>query len=225
MVKKYFSALIALICMCTSFGCSKNSKEDSAVSNQEETVSQNNGNNEISELIVPDENSEEYQLGSYRISPSGIKLYYDESIPDDLMLTLEKYFTSFETRDFSTYKTCLYDGYSDLMEEYLQKDFEYGLENSFNLQCDNLLGMSGADEYKITRIRAEHTENDDLSGFFDVLNDNFGRDYYKEVSESSDSLTDLYFSIIVQADDEEVLLISEFQIVFAEKDGKYYTFG
>ena len=47
------------------------------------------------DIIVPDEGAEDSGLGTYRVSSSGIKLYYDETVfPEELMLTLEKYFTS-----------------------------------------------------------------------------------------------------------------------------------
>ena len=140
------------------------------------------------------------------------------------MNALEVYFTAFQNRDFDTYKECLFPGYADYMEEYLQNNYEYGLQESFNNQCDNLENMCGG-EFTITRLRAVPTGQDNCESFFEVLNETFDEDYYSVVKEEADSLTDLYFSVMADAKGEESLIISEFEIVFAEKDGKYYTFG
>ncbi|MCM1058705.1 MAG: hypothetical protein NC452_00240, partial [Eubacterium sp.] len=72
--------------------------------------------------ITPSEDSEEYELGRYCISDKGIKLYYDEEeYPEELILALEKYFKSFEEKDYASYCECVYPSYIDKMEEFLQK--------------------------------------------------------------------------------------------------------
>ncbi|MBR1591602.1 MAG: hypothetical protein IJ666_01120 [Ruminococcus sp.] len=215
-MKKFFAFICSVLCLSAA-GCQE--KIDVTESSSETSQTSTD------EVITPDEDSEEYSLGSYKVSESGIKIYNEnDAVPDDIMKTLETYFTSFQNRDFDTYKTCLFPGYADNMETYLQRDYEYGLQESFESQCDNLESMAGG-EFNITRIRAVPTGEENFENFFDVLNEGFGVDYYSEVKEKSDSLNDLYFSIMAEADGEETLLISDFEIVFAQKDGKYYTFG
>ena len=227
-VKKYIALVCSALCLC-AVSCEEKINV-SEVSSNESSVASSNDSSEVSEIntnevITPDEDSEEYALGSYKLSSGGIKLYNEnDAVSNEIMKALEIYFTSFQTRDFETYKTCLFPDYAENMEAYLQRDYEYGLLESFESQCDNLESMAGG-EFTITRIRAVPTGEDNLENFFEVLNQGFGTDYYSKVKENSDSLTDLYFSIMAEANGEETLLISDFEIVFAEKDGKYYTFG
>ena len=219
-MKKFIALVCSALCFCAA-GCQKKIDVSEVSSEKSSEVSEINTN----EVITPDKDSEEYALGSYKLSSSGIKIYNEnDAVSNEIMKTLEIYFTSFQTRDFDTYKTCLFPDYAEKMETYLQRDYEYGLQESFENQCNDLESMAGG-EFTITRIRAVPTNKENFENFFEVLNQEFETDYYSQVKENSDSLTDLYFSIMVEANNEETLLISEFEIVFAEKDGKYYTFG
>ena len=168
MLKKKITAILAAaVCLLNLAACSdeKKSSDGSSLSV---------GENGLTETISPEEGSEEYELGSYRISSKGTKLYYDsEQIPDELMLALENYFMSFQNEDFDAYKNSLAFDYAERYEEYLQKDYGYSLDNSFDLQCGNIrdsmkreitgeYDVSEIDEYSgdftITRIKAEPPE-------------------------------------------------------------------
>ena len=219
-MKKILAGICSLLCLSFT-GCQEkiDVSEVPSSSSSEIATTDENG------FVTPDEDSAEYDLGTYKVSPSGIKLYNENgSVSDEIMNALEVYFTAFQNRDFDTYKECLFPGYADYMEEYLQNNYEYGLQESFNNQCDNLENMSGG-EFTITRLRAVPTGQDNCESFFEVLNESFDEDYYSVVKEEADSLTDLYFSVMADVKGEESLIISEFEIVFAGKDGKYYTFG
>lgn len=238
MRKNRISAVLLSAVLC--FGCfsacgkekngssstdKKESSGSSSVSDKEET-SAGNG-----ELITPDEDSEEYDLGSYRISENGVKLYYEDTdYPPELISTLEKYFTSFETGDFDSYKECVFPSYIETMEKYLQENYQYGLDKSFQTQCDNLnTNMGGS--FEITRIKVEkpvevESEEVGIDEFLDNLDKFFGQDYKESVKNDCDSLRYMTFSVMAKdAEGAESLLVSEFYILFAEKDGKYYTFG
>ncbi|MBQ8961082.1 MAG: hypothetical protein IJ071_07680 [Ruminococcus sp.] len=219
-VKQILAAAAACICCVSSASCVRS---DVPGSQPEISV----GDEGVGEVITPDPESLEADLGDYRFSSTGVKLYYDSTqIPTGIMLALEKYFTSYAQRDYETYKTCVYPGYVDSMEAYLQSEYGYGQEESFGIQCDNLNANAGGD-FTVTRVRAEQTGSESMEPFFSYLNECFGEDYYDQISKDSDSMYDLYFSIMVKPEgsEEETLLISDFEIVFAEKDGVYYTFG
>lgn len=242
MKSKFMVILAAAVCLLNLAACSdgKKSSEGSSVSV---------GENGLTEIITPEEDSEEYELGSYRISAKGTKLYYDsEQVPDGLMLALENYFMSFQNKDFDAYKNSLAFDYAERYEEYLQKDYGYGLDNSFDIQCgyirDSMKGeitgeydVSEIDDYSgdftITRIKADppelnedETVDDRTKEFFSYLDEIFEMDYYEYIKEQADDIKYLTFYIIADGEDgEEHRIISGVDIVFAEKDGKYYTFG
>ena len=247
-IKKITAVLVCMFCLVS---CSE-VDDISSRNSVSQTVSI--GENGVSDIITPAEDSEEYGLGSYRVSESGIKLYYEDSdIPTELMLTLERYFTAFQNRDFELYKSCLASDYVErynkyLVETYSNDDEEYNLKSSFELQCSNIrnymiqeiLGTYEVSEddkhtgdFKITRIRAENTEllegetNEGLTkSFFEYLNEVLDMYYYTYISEQADGFRYFTFYIIADGEDgEEHRIISGMDIVFAEKDGKYYTFG
>lgn len=247
-IKKITAVLACMFCLASC------AEADEISSNNSVSQTVSIGENGVSDIITPAEDSEEYNLGSYRVSESGIKLYYeDEDIPTELMLTLERYFTAFQNKDFELYKSCLASDYVErynkyLIENYSSEDNEYNLQSSFELQCDNIrsymiqeiLGTYDVPEddnhtgdFKITRIRAENTElleGETTEGltesFFEYLDGVFDMDYYEYVSEQADCFRYFTFYIIAEGEDgEEHRIISEMDIVFAEKDGRYYTFG
>ena len=116
------------------------------------------------------------------------------------------------------------------MEEFLQKDYGYGLNESFEGQCENLSGNMGG-SFEITRIKAEkseefETEEAGADSYLEMLDETFGGDYDESVKGECDDMRYLRFYVMAKdSDGVESMLVSGFDILFAEKDGKYYTFG
>lgn len=188
----------------------------------------------LSELITPAEGTEEYDLGSYRIAADGVKIYCDGDYPDEVLLALDRYFTCFAEDDYEGYLDAIYPSYAEKYDAYLQEEYAYGLETSFESQCSNLQeNMDGA--FHVTRVRAEDpvidegkTRDEAIEDFFAGLNEHFGMDYYAEVRDECGNNFQYMVFYVIAANDEtgdESLLVSGFEIIFAEKDGKYYVFG
>ena len=101
-MKKFLAVTLLLCCLFTA--CSDNDKSES-ISSEIPSVAEG----EAGELITPDEDSDEYSLGEYRYSSDGTKLYYNESeYSTELILTLEKYFKSFEENNYEIIGDMLY---------------------------------------------------------------------------------------------------------------------
>lgn len=218
--------LTVLLCVCFLTACGDGDKSESGVS-EKEISSVSDG--QIGEIITPDKSDKDYDLGEYRYSPSGTKLYFnDDEYPEELILTLEKYFTAFAENDFEKYKSCLSSDYIDEMSVYLEKNYNYGLEKSFDNQRKGLSEKMDGD-FRITRLKITKTaENPDdtINEYFSPLNDFFGKDFYSEIKDNYDRFYHMTFYVMAENTEKtESLLISEYQIVFAEKDGNYYTFG
>lgn len=185
----------------------------------------------VGDYIEPDADAQDGDLGAYRECSTGVKLYYEEDeFPTELMLTLERYFTSFATADYALYTQCVYPSYIDNMETFLDENYGYGMNMSFANQCSSLADNMESG-FKVTRIKLEpapeyYEDKTNFEGFFSSIDESFGKDYYKEVADEADQMYDgVFYVMAAGADEEEVLLISEFEIVFAEKDGRYYIFG
>lgn len=203
------------------YSCSKKQDESSVAESSSTAV--NDG-------VQPTTSADEAELGEYVFSESGIKLYYDESEFAEevdvagIVAALEKYFVSFSQADYDTYLECIHSEYITQMNAYLEKDYGYDLETSFNKQCETLKSNAGGD-YTITRLKVQSPAEDGSEDYLTYLGELYGTDFYNTVKEDSDALHDLIFYVMVEAEGVETLLISEFEIVFAEKDGKYYAFG
>lgn len=181
------------------------------------------------ELVTPEKDAEDADLGSYYESADGVKLYYEESeYPRDMMLTLEKYFTSYANGDFTQYTRCIFPGYIDEMEAFLQRDYGYGMKKSFATQCSNLASIVSGD-FKVTRLKLEKPEDlsdDSVKKFFESLDKTLNKDYYAEVEKNCDKFHYATFYVIAEnSEGEEVSIATGYDIVFAEKDGRFYTFG
>ena len=213
--KKFTALFVSAACLASLVSCG--GKENSSSSEKAEEISVAEG-----EFVT---NPDEPELGEYTVSSSGIKLYYspDEYSPQ-LITTLEKYFTTFANEDYETYTQCLYPDYITEMNKFLEKDYGYDLSQSFSNQCSSLKEKAGGD-FKITRIKAEIPEEDCSQKYLETLGETFDTDFYSAVKGDCDAIHDMMFYIMAEAAGEETLLISEFEIVFAEKDGNFYTFG
>ena len=181
------------------------------------------------ELVTPESDAVDAELGSYYESADGVKLYYEESeYPRDMMLTFEKYFTSYANGDYTQYTRCLFPGYIDEMEAFLQKDYGYGMKKSFATQCSNLASIVSGD-FKVTRLKLEKPEDltdDSVKNFFESLDETLNKNYYEEVEKKCDKFHYATFYVIAEnSAGEEVSIATGYNIVFAEKDGRFYTFG
>jgi hypothetical protein len=184
------------------------------------------------EVITPEEGSPDAQLGNYRLSSSGIKLYFDENeYPADLILTFEKYFTAYSSADYDTYHKCLFPGYVTEMEAVqAENEDRHDFKTSFIHSCSDLAQGAHGD-FKITRIKLEknapRTDGvDNVDGYFQMLNNYLGKDYYSEVKEQCDGFVDACFYIMGEdAYGKENMIVTAGKIVFATKDGRYYIFG
>lgn len=257
MLKNIISAMLAAAVCISCVSCGKNKKTDNPETTEttggasdnraptayaEPVTAAADGSETIGELVTPAETDDDYVLGSFYLASTGVKLYFDpDRIPEQLMFTLEKYFTAYSNKDYTSYTETVYPSYLENMDAYTMNEFGYSLEASFNNKCDNLTENMGS-EYTITRIKAGYTQEeiDDMEAegmtqasdeeltqqMFETVNEWFGKDYYSEVKAEADRIYYFPFYVVaMDSDGEETALIQDFDIVFAEKDGKYYAFG
>ncbi|MBR5514225.1 MAG: hypothetical protein IKV85_09625 [Ruminococcus sp.] len=251
--RKITAAISACMLAVCCISCEKIKEE--SVSLTEESVSLPEiGEKGVSELISPADGSDEYELGQYYYSGNGVKLYCgDETVPVEAVLALENYFLTFQNNDFDTYKSTIYPDYAERYEKYLREVYskekgvdDYSLKNSFDLRnsmirddlIDILVYESTEDkefkgDYTITRIRAEQptyeegvTEEAFVQSFFDSYEDILDENYYEQVKSDVDKLIPFTIFVMARAEDgNEHKIVSTMNIILAEKDGKYYTFG
>ena len=213
-------ALMTALSLASLIACSDKKEENSASGSSSSFSESSIAEGEfVTDPSEPD-------LGAYTVNENGRKLYYDpEQYDISLVEALEDYFVTFSENDFDTYLSMAQSDYSEKMEAYLQKDYGYGMQTSFEKQCENLRSNAGG-EFKVTRIKVEAPSENGIESYLKELGEIFEDDtFYDTVVANTDKLHDVMFYIMAEANGEETLLISEFEIIFAEKDGKYYMFG
>ena len=249
-MKKRIFAATAAICLLSCAACGKGAEisvnENVASTTANKGSSASSDNLTVGDIVEPKEESEEYNLGSYRIASDGVKYYYDDTISDDLMFALDRYFSIFQNNDYDAYSALIYPDYKERYGNYLEEEYEYGLDNSFSLNCENLRAImkeavAGDDgdssnltgDFTITRIKAElpelkedETIEDLKAQLFEYFDEIFEMDYYEYVTQNTDEIEYVSFYIYAKGEDgEEHRLLSGYDVAFAIKDGKYYAFG
>ena len=186
---------------------------------------------DIGDFVTPAAEDLDGDLGSYREAADGVKLYFnDDEFPKELMLTLDQYFTSFAENDYTMYTRCVYPDYLDKMDEYLEKKYQYDMKKSFATQCTNLATTANG-PFKVTRIKMDVPKQnvegeDNLEAYFKNFTDILGEGYYEQLTKDADKIYDGEFYLM--AEDRmgsEKVLISAYEIVCVQKDGRYYIFG
>ncbi|MBR6069711.1 MAG: hypothetical protein IKP78_03880 [Ruminococcus sp.] len=251
--KRLAAAVTAAICLISCAACGKGAELSvdenvSVVTAPTATNAAGEAVLSVGDIVEPDEDSEEYVLGSYRVASDGVKFYYDEPITEELMFAIDTYFTCFQNNDYDTYETLLYPDYKERYSAYLQEEYEYDLRHSFELNGQNLRTIMQREcaegdededtskytgDFTITRIKAEEPELEEgetIEGLqkklFEFFDEAFEMDYYEYVKENSDDIEYVCFYIYARGEDgAEHRLISGYDIAFALVDGRYYAFG
>lgn len=221
-MKKFrFLALITSVVMASGFVWGCNKKDDAkseSVKNEGVTLADGS---KFSELIAPASDSEDVELGSYRLSENDTKLYYEDDVTSpELMQVIEKYFTAIEKRDYNLYIETALPEYIDAYGKYLATKDDT-VQNSFELQCDNCAVQVG-EGFDLTRIRVEASPEDLSEDYLGILEDLMGEGTAQQIKDASDNIITIVFFVMVDVDGEEKFLAQEGNMVIVEKGGKYY---
>lgn len=181
----------------------------------------------LSEIVVPESGSDESGLGNYRISNSGVKMYYEDgTLPVELLETVEKYFTAIAENDFDTYESLVLPKYFELYENFLKnsEDYGYDMKKSFEIQCENCKTTCGGD-FKVSRILVEASEEKITDQYLESIGETIGDGFTDKMKDSADSFDNVVFFVMVSVDgkEDEVMLADEAKMFFGVIDGKYYV--
>lgn len=161
--------------------------------------------------------------------PDTLTAYYDsEAFPDKYADLVVRYFNAIAEEDYATYKECLYPAYYDCMESYLQKNHNYGMEQSFKNRHAGFLQEDHADckSYRFTRISLEYATDGSLDDFFasnpEVYNETFANKVKSDISEWHAVL----FTLQAQFDQlEPELVVEDVPMIIVQNADGCYLFG
>lgn len=170
--------------------------------------------------------SKKSDSSSDSIDDSAAKLtveYESGSIDEGYVLIACKYFNAIINRDVSSYKETLFPYYAERMEEYLQSEYGYGMEKSFENLAQNLQINNG----KFTTLSLSYSGDEAVEDYLSRLENLLGDGFSQESSEKFDEGCSILFTINARYDgyEEDFSVVSENELICVKSGDSYYVFG
>ncbi|MBE6854389.1 MAG: hypothetical protein E7501_01905 [Ruminococcus sp.] len=159
--------------------------------------------------------------------PLELQLIYDSAAVTDAHAQLiSDYFTAIQNRDFSAYSELIYPGYYSEMEVYLQENYNYGMEQSFEKRVD-MLAITDENHFRFTQIKMEPAAEDSFEAYLTSMDQVMGEDFSENIRSGMDEYTILMFSVNAISDDmeHETTVVDNNEMIIATSGGKAYLFG
>lgn len=200
------SLLLGVSCLCGMSGCAEKSDSDSSAASSA-------GDTESG--TVPKEN--------------GIELFYagEEEVPAEYATLMTSYFKAIAENDYAGYSATVFPAYATQLEAYLQKNYSYGLESSFQKRRESMK-ITDTNHYRFTAIRLQMTEQTTLDEYFTQMTTTFDADFCASIQSEVESGCVIKFDLLAESDDmekEETVVAGSEMAVAKGKDGKWYVFG
>lgn len=154
------------------------------------------------------------------------QIYDSTAVEDAHAQLITDYFTAIEQRDFDTYKALIYPQYYDAMEEYLQENYEYGMETSFEKRV-GMFEITEENHFRFTQIKFEAMEDDSIDEYLTSMEQIMGSGFEEKMRAGIDSNTVVQFSVNAISDDmeKETTVVDCNEMILIESDGKVYLIG
>ncbi len=159
--------------------------------------------------------------------PLELQLIYDSAAVTDAHAQLiSDYFTAIQNRDFSAYSELIYPGYYSEMEGYLQENYNYGMEQSFEKRVD-MLAITDENHFRFTQIKMEPAAEDSFEAYLTSMDQVMGEEFSENIRSGMDEYTILMFSVNAISDDmeHETTVVDNNEMIIATSGGKAYLFG
>jgi hypothetical protein len=159
---------------------------------------------------------------------------YDGSeVDDDCAQLISDYFTAIMNQDYEAYRATLDDYYFSVYNDWLDGNYGYGMETSFETMHQNLLDAADAEDVVVTKLTlspAEPSEDESdiqetidsyLSQYDEVIGDGFS----DALKEQCDDIIDVKFTMTATCDGEEKEIMTDMELLLTVTDGVYRILG
>lgn len=224
--KKILSLLLAG-CMVFGFaGCGSSESDDSS---SEETTSAENGDSS-EEDADPSKNT----VASIPVSDWEIQC---DSVDKDLATTIANYYYSIEIQDYDLYQEQMNSAYRDAMEPWLQDNYGYGIETSFEQYYDALVDAAETSNFALNGVTVELAEEaladdfeedtDFIQDYLDTYSSVLGDDFVTTLENESKDFIDVAVTLTaVDEDGETFNVLDQIEVLVVEQtDGSYSILG
>lgn len=204
--------------MLLTVGCAKNSKK----TDSDTDVSESESSQPVTESNPADM--------QYKMT------YDEEKIPAELAETMAMYFYAIDTQNYALYLEQINPIYEEAMNAFLQENYGYGLESSFEQSHQMLVQYAGTDEFTVTEIELapasealdEEFEDgtDFVQEFLDVYSEVLGEEFTKSIQENTEAIYDV--AVTLKGKDtagEEITILDRLETMVVETEEGFGIVG
>lgn len=231
-LKRMLSVFAAAAMAASLFGCSKTENTSDSSVKEESSASE------------PDESSESAEESEVPEEPATVQkdipLEYDGTdVNDNCADTINKYFTAIINQDYDSYKECLDPYYFDVYNTWLDGNYGYGMETSFETMHQNLMDSAvtannGNDvkDVVITKIKLSKTEaaegeeeGEAVADYLGQYDSTIGEGFSEELKNQCDDVISVTFTMTADCDGTELEILQEMEILMTVSDDEYRILG
>lgn len=230
-IKRMLTVLAAAAMTASLFGCSKaeNGTESSAKEENSTSAAADSSESEVSE--IPEEPA---------TVQKDIPLEYEGTdVHDNCADTINKYFTAVINQDYESYKSCLDPYYFDVYNTWLDGNYGYGMETSFETMHQNLMDSAvsannGEDvkDVVITKLKLSKTtaaegeeEGDAIADYLAQYDSVIGEGFSDELKKQCDDIISVTFTMTADCDGTELEILQEMEILMTVSGDEYRILG
>ncbi|MBQ8513797.1 MAG: hypothetical protein IJ496_00165 [Ruminococcus sp.] len=232
---KRLALVLTAVVMSLPLYCCAEKEEDASDSSSAEV------SDSASESEVSEESSEESSAAAY--VQQDIPQEYDGSEIDDACAqTISRYFTAIMNQEYEEYEATLDPYYLQVYDDWLDGNFGYGMETSFETMHQSLMDAASVDEegnaitvekVTITKIAlspAEPTEeesdiNEAIDTYLASYDSAIGEGFTEELKKQCDEVIAVRFTMTADCDGTERDILTDMELLMTVTDGEYRILG
>lgn len=236
-IKKIFLAMTVIVMAASLFGCSGDNKKDDTSADPEQGSSAAESVNDDSS---DDDSSESDTETEDATVQANIPLEYDGTdVNDSCADTINKYFTAIINQRYDDYVDTLDPYYFSVYNSWLDGNYGYGMETSFETMHQNLMNAAvsanndkDVNEVRITKLKLSPTIPKDGEEDGAVINDYLaqydaliGEGFTEELKKQCDNVLNVTFTMTADCDGTELEILKDMELLMTVSDGEYRILG
>lgn len=236
-IKKIFLAMAVIVMAASLFGCSGDKENDDTSASSEQSSSADESVNDDNSNDAASESDTETEDATVQ---ANIPLEYDGTdVNDSCADTINKYFTAIINQRYDDYVDTLDPYYFSVYNSWLDGNYGYGMETSFETMHQNLMNAAvsanndkDVNEVRITKLKLSPTVPKEGEEDGDIINDYLaqydaiiGEGFTEELKKQCDDVLNVTFTMTADCDGTELEILTDMELLMTVSDGEYRILG
>lgn len=171
-----------------------------------------------------------------------IPMEYDGTVvPEGAAEAIGEYFRAIMNQDYSKYKACLDSYYFEVYNTWLDGNYGYGMETSFEsmhqMIMDSACSADAEDgvveDVVITKIalgevelaEGETSVDEVIDEYLEMYETNIGEGFTEELTAQCDDIINVAFTMTADCDGEELTIMTQMELLMTVKGDEYFILG